>query len=200
MPDEPTNTEAQPAVSPEPQTDVTDAEEQPAATLPPKEAGPASDANIESSSPPTGEPANGAPTDSAEKGTWVPDETSSQPADQGAASATAAPAHDGPGTATFDQPDFSAERAATDLATIDMLDDVELDVKVELGRTEMLIEQVLGLGVGSVVELDKAAGDPVDIYVNERLVARGEVLVLNNSFCVRISDVLSPIPALEREA
>ena len=75
----------------------------------------------------------------------------------------------------------------------------ELDVKIELGRTEMYIEDVLGLAPGSVVELDKAAGDPVDIFVNERLVARGEVLVLNDSFCVRINDILSPIPELERE-
>jgi flagellar motor switch protein FliN/FliY len=53
------------------------------------------------------------------------------------------------------------------------------------------------LGVGAVVELDKLAGDPVDIYVNERLVARGEVLVLNDNFCVRINQIHSPIPELE---
>jgi flagellar motor switch protein FliN/FliY len=61
----------------------------------------------------------------------------------------------------------------------------------------MYIEDVLRLGVGSVVELDKLAGDPVDIFVNDRLVARGEVLVLNENFCVRINDILSPAPGVE---
>jgi len=72
-------------------------------------------------------------------------------------------------------------------------------VKIELGRTYMYIEDVLRLGTGSVVELDKLAGDPVDIYVNDRLIARGEVLVLNDNFCVRINDIDSPIPELDHE-
>src|ERR1044072_2949937 len=55
----------------------------------------------------------------------------------------------------------------------------------------MLVEDVLKLGEGSVVELDKLAGDPVDVYVNERLVARGEVLVLNDNFCVRVTELLT---------
>ncbi len=78
-----------------------------------------------------------------------------------------------------------------------LLDDVELDVRIELGRTDMYIEDVLRLGEGSVVQLDKNAGDPVDIYVNDRLVARGEVLVLNENFCVRVNDIISPIPEPE---
>jgi flagellar motor switch protein FliN/FliY len=104
-----------------------------------------------------------------------------------------------PNTTAFEAPEFSAAGRAADVFGIDLLDDVELDVKIELGRTEMYIEDVLGLGVGSVVKLDKAAGDPVDIFVNDRLVARGEVLVLNDNFCVRINDILSPIPELETE-
>lgn len=72
------------------------------------------------------------------------------------------------------------------------LQDVELDVRIELGRTELLIEEVLKLKEGSVVPLDKLAGDPVDILVNGRLVARGEVLVLNDNFCVRIAEILTP--------
>jgi flagellar motor switch protein FliN/FliY len=87
-----------------------------------------------------------------------------------------------------------------DSSGIEILDDVQLDVKIELGRTDMFIEDVLRLGVGSVVELDKLAGDPVDIYVSERLIARGEVLVLNDNFCVRINDIHSPIPELDSEA
>jgi flagellar motor switch protein FliN/FliY len=70
---------------------------------------------------------------------------------------------------------------------------VTLRVKIELGRTQMYVEDVLRLNTNSVVELDKAAGDPVDIYVNDRYVARGEVLVLNENFCVRISEIVQHI-------
>jgi flagellar motor switch protein FliN len=73
---------------------------------------------------------------------------------------------------------------------IDLLRDVELDVKIELGRSRMLVDDVLRLGEGSVVELDKLAGDPVDVFVNNRLVAHGEVLVLNDTFCVRINEIV----------
>ena len=80
------------------------------------------------------------------------------------------------------------------IITFDLLHNVNLRVKIELGRTQMLVEDVLRLGEGSVVELDKVAGDPVDIYVNDRLIARGEVLVLNDNFCVRVSEILSHDP------
>jgi flagellar motor switch protein FliN len=74
---------------------------------------------------------------------------------------------------------------------IDLLSDVNLNVKIELGRTRMLVEDVLKLSEGAVVELDKLAGDPVDVYVNDRHVARGEVLVLNDNFCVRINEIIT---------
>ena len=77
---------------------------------------------------------------------------------------------------------------------VTMLNDVNLRVKIQLGGTRMLVEDVLKLGEGSVVELDKLAGDPVDVLVNDRLIAHGEVLVLNDNFCVRISEVLSHDP------
>lgn len=76
---------------------------------------------------------------------------------------------------------------------LDLLADVNLNVKIELGRTRMFVEDVLRLNEGSVVELDKLAGDPVDIYVNDRPVARGEVLVLNDNFCVRISEIITRV-------
>ncbi len=76
---------------------------------------------------------------------------------------------------------------------IELLGDVELHVTVELGRTQMLVEDVLRLSEGSVVELDKLAGDPVDVYVNGRLIARGEVLVLNDNFCIRISEIVADL-------
>lgn len=75
-------------------------------------------------------------------------------------------------------------------ATIRLLDDVLLDVKIELGRSRMFVEDLLHLKAESVIELDKAAGDPVDIFVNDRHVARGEVLVVNENFCVRISEII----------
>jgi flagellar motor switch protein FliN/FliY len=81
---------------------------------------------------------------------------------------------------------------ASQARAIDLLSDVNLNVKIELGRTRMLVEDVLKLSEGAVVELDKLAGDPVDVYVNDRHVARGEVLVLNDNFCVRINEILSP--------
>lgn len=75
--------------------------------------------------------------------------------------------------------------------SLEMLKDVDLNVRIELGRTRMLVKEVLKLKEGCVVEMDKLAGDPVDIYVNEQLVARGEVLVLNENFCVRISQIVT---------
>jgi flagellar motor switch protein FliN/FliY len=87
--------------------------------------------------------------------------------------------------------DFSGSPASEEQATLDLLNDVELDVKIELGRTLMHLEDVLKLRSGSVVALDKLAGDPVDVYVNGRLIARGEVLVLNDNFCVRVAELIS---------
>ncbi len=91
-------------------------------------------------------------------------------------------------------PDFGADGSKTgDTAALAMLRDVNLKVKVELGRTMMYVEDVLRLNVNSIIELDKLAGDPVDIFVNDRPVARGEVLVVNDSFCVRVSEIIRPI-------
>ncbi len=75
---------------------------------------------------------------------------------------------------------------------LDLLLGVTLRVAVELGRTKMSIEDVLKLGPGSVVELEKLAGEPVDVLVNDRLIARGEVVVIEDRFGVRITDVLPP--------
>ncbi len=117
--------------------------------------------------------------------------------EQSASDAAAPPPPPPPPPAGARQPDlpsFDGAEAEIDPKRVTMLNDVKLRVKIELGRTKMLVEDVLKLGEGSVVELDKLAGDPVDVYVNDRLVARGEVLVLNDNFCVRISDVISNDP------
>lgn len=96
-----------------------------------------------------------------------------------------------PGIDPFRLEDFSGAPPSTEVATIELIRDVELDLKIELGRTHMHLEDVLKLKRGSVVALDKMAGDPVDVYVNGRLIARGEVLVLNENFCVRVAELIS---------
>jgi len=94
-----------------------------------------------------------------------------------------------------DLPEFAVGGTGeVDTKRVTMLSDVNLRVKLQLGQTRMLVEDVLKLGEGSVVELNKPAGDPVDVLVNDRLVARGEVLVLNDVFCVRVSEVISHDP------
>lgn len=92
---------------------------------------------------------------------------------------------------TFQFTDFTASAPSQEKATLDLLRDVELDLRIELGRTEMYLEDVLKLRCGAVVALDKLAGDPVDVYVNGRLVARGEVLVMNDNFCVRVAELIT---------
>jgi len=94
-------------------------------------------------------------------------------------------------TKGFDLPNFQQAMADAQVSSVDLLRDVELNVKIELGRSRMLVEDVLKLAEGSVVELDKLAGDPVDVFVNDRLVARGEVLVLNDNFCVRVNEIIA---------
>ncbi len=81
---------------------------------------------------------------------------------------------------------------------LDMLLDVPLEVNVELGRTRMTIQDLLQLAPGSVVELDKVAGEALDILVNGRLVARGEAVVVNDKFGIRITDIVSPQERIQR--
>jgi flagellar motor switch protein FliN/FliY len=96
-----------------------------------------------------------------------------------------------PGAAPFKLADFGGTPASTESASLELLRDVELDLKIELGRTQMYLEDVLRLSKGAVVALDRLAGDPVDIYVNGRLIARGEVLILNDNFCVRVAELMA---------
>jgi flagellar motor switch protein FliN/FliY len=80
---------------------------------------------------------------------------------------------------------------------LSLLLDIPLQVTVELGRTRMTIGSLLRLTQGSVVELNRVAGEPLDIYVNNKLMARGEAVVVKEKFGVRITDVLSPDKRLE---
>ncbi|MBX7167703.1 MAG: flagellar motor switch protein FliN [Pirellulales bacterium] len=95
------------------------------------------------------------------------------------------------GVRSFKFEEFAGASPTEEQATLDLIRDVELDLKIELGRTHMHLQDVLKLRKGAVVPLDKLAGDPVDIYVNGRLIARGEVLVLNDNFCVRVAELVA---------
>lgn len=96
-----------------------------------------------------------------------------------------------PGVKPFEFRALGGRAQSSDSATLDLLRDVQLDLKIELGRTHMQLEEVLQLKTGAVVTLDKLAGDPVDVYVNGRLIARGEVLVMNDNFCVRVAELVA---------
>jgi flagellar motor switch protein FliN/FliY len=87
--------------------------------------------------------------------------------------------------------DFSAGRLPDAGDGTNLLREVELNLKIELGRTNMHLEDVLKLRRGAIVALDKLADEPVEVYVNGRLIARGEVLVLNDNFCVRVTELVA---------
>ena len=78
-------------------------------------------------------------------------------------------------------------------ANLDLILDIPLSVTVELGRSKMLINDLLQLGQGSVIELTKLVGDPLEVMVNDKLVARGEVVVVNEKFGVRLTDIVTPM-------
>lgn len=90
----------------------------------------------------------------------------------------------------FDLNDLSPTEEPSERQPIDLLGEVEMDLRIELGRTQMCLDEVLQLRGGSVVALDKLAGDPVDVFVNGRLIARGEVLVMNDNFCIRVTELV----------
>lgn len=81
---------------------------------------------------------------------------------------------------------------------LDFILDIPLYLTVELGRNRMLISELLQLGQGSVVEMTKLAGEPMDVYVNQRLIARGEVVVVNEKFGVRLTDIVSPAERISK--
>jgi len=100
-------------------------------------------------------------------------------------------------------PEISADSAtgmksSGDDNGLDMLMDIPLEISVELGRVRMMVREVVELGTGSIVELDKLAGEPVDVMVNGRPVARGEVVVIEDNFGVRITEVLNPADRIAR--
>ena len=81
---------------------------------------------------------------------------------------------------------------------LDLLLDIPLEITIELGRTKMLINDLLKLGQGSVIELPKEAGDTLDILANNRLVAKGDVVVVNKKYGIRLTEVISPVERVEK--
>ena len=82
--------------------------------------------------------------------------------------------------------------------SLDFILDIPLKVSVELGRTRLPIRDILQLAQGSVVELSKFAGEPLEVLINDRLIARGEVVVVNEKFGIRLTDILSPVERIEQ--
>lgn len=83
-------------------------------------------------------------------------------------------------------------------ANLELILDIPLKVTVELGRTRMVVSELLNLGQGSVIELSKLAGEPMEVLVNNKLVARGEAVVVNEKFGVRLTDIISPSERVEQ--
>ena len=91
-----------------------------------------------------------------------------------------------------------APRPDSSRRELDFILDIPLDVSAELGRTRLLINELLQLGQGSVVELNKLAGEPLVVYVNGKMVARGEAVVINEKFGIRLTDIISPIERVKQ--
>jgi len=96
----------------------------------------------------------------------------------------------------IDKPDMIEQEP--DKKNLEFILDIPLQVTVELGRTKMLVKDVLSLNQGAVIELSKLAGEPLDIFVNSKLVARGEAVVVNEKFGVRLVDIVSPNERVEK--
>lgn len=105
------------------------------------------------------------------------------------------------GSAPVDQFNFSGLKDKAEdqrPANLDFILDIPLEITVELGRTKMLIHELLKLGQGSVIELTKPAGDTLEILANSRLIAKGDVVVINDKYGIRLTEVISPVERLEK--
>jgi flagellar motor switch protein FliN/FliY len=90
-------------------------------------------------------------------------------------------------------PNLMPQPTAQEAGNIGLIMDVYMEMTVELGRTKKLIKEILGMGEGTIIELDKLAGEPVDILVNHKLIAKGEVVVIDENFGVRVTEIVSPM-------
>lgn len=103
-----------------------------------------------------------------------------------------------PAAAADGKPDKMAGIPDTSHRNLSLIMDIPLRVAVELGRTKMVVNDLLNLGQGSVIELNKLAGEPMEVLVNDKLVARGEAVVVNEKFGVRLTDIISPSERVEQ--
>lgn len=103
-----------------------------------------------------------------------------------------------PGGAAPGGANAPAKMAVPQIQSLDFILDIPLKVSVELGRSKMAIRDVLQLAQGSVIELSKFAGEPLEVLVNDKLIARGEVVVVNEKFGIRLTDIISPIERIEQ--
>jgi len=101
-------------------------------------------------------------------------------------------------TGTQDTQGKKAKSDNDEIHNLDFILDIPLRVSVELGRTKILVRDLLQLGQGSVVELAKFAGEPLELLVNDKLIARGEVVVVNEKFGLRLTDIISPVERIEQ--
>ena len=92
----------------------------------------------------------------------------------------------------------SADKPAAKKSNMDFILDIPLEISVELGRTTLMINDLLKLGQGSVVELSKIAGETLEVLANQRLIARGEVVVINEKYGIRLTEIISPMERIER--
>ena len=90
-------------------------------------------------------------------------------------------------------PNLMPQPTAQEAGNIGLIMDVYMEMTVELGRTRKLIKEILGMGEGTIIELDKLAGEPVDILGNHKLIAKGEVVVIDENFGVRVTEIVSPM-------
>ncbi len=90
-------------------------------------------------------------------------------------------------------PNLAGGPTAQEQGNIGLIMDVNMEMTVELGRTKKQIKEILGMGEGTIIELDKLAGEPVDILVNHKAIAKGEVVVIDENFGVRVTEILSPM-------
>jgi len=102
------------------------------------------------------------------------------------------------GGAASGGPSAGNKQAAQTVQSLDFILDIPLKVTVELGRSKMAIREILQLAQGSVIELSKFAGEPLEVLVNEKLIARGEVVVVNEKFGIRLTDIISPVERIEQ--
>ena len=109
------------------------------------------------------------------------------------------PTPDAPEPESISEPAVAKPREKREkVSSMEILLDIPLEISAELGRTRMIISDLLQLGQGSVIELNKLAGEPLEILVNQKLIARGEVVVVNEKFGIRLTDIISPLERIKQ--